>query len=276
MTELGARSDPSIRFGALDRAWEEALAPWRGTSRPFSLLFSGGVDSSLIAWELRGSPGLELVTVGTRGSRDLASAESAARILGLRWSGSIVETEQIRSARERTHPMTEGSGRVSRSVLVALALAVDRAGTPEVLCGQGADELFLGYAHFRGIPSPEVERRARADWERLLSDDWPRSQAIARSAGRTLFAPYLHPGFSTAALAFPIEERLPEVTAKPLFRAWAGHRELPTELVDRPKKALQYGSGIDRALRALDGPISRGRHGCRLRRPAPGRARGCP
>lgn len=239
-------------FARLDAAFDRALGPWRTSGQEIGLLFSGGVDSALLAWELRGVDGLELVTVGTRGSPDLAAAESAARRIGIRWSGSVVSVADVRATVPRIASETEGAGPVQASILTALALALERAHATEVVCGQGADELFLGYAHYGGLGPAEAARRSEEDRRQLLEGDWPRTQRIATRLGRRIAAPYLDPDFVRAALDAPIERRLSRSEPKAYFRSWARHRGLPPELSARPKRAMQYGSGVDRVLRARE------------------------
>lgn len=248
----GTEAEGALAFARLDGALETVLDPWSEGPRALALLFSGGVDSALLAWELRRRPLLRLVTVGTTGSPDLIAAESAARELGIPWHGTEVLPEEVRAVGRDISAETEGIGRVDRSVLTALALALSRAGPSEVLCGQGADELFLGYAHYRGLGAGEAERRSSEDRRRLTEDAWPRSERIAARFGKTIAAPYLDPTFVRAALAVPIEVRMPRPVAKSFFRAWARHRGLPEALTGRPKRAMQYGSGVDRVLRAPD------------------------
>lgn len=250
MIDPDADEDRRERFARLDAAFDRALGPWQRSRAELALLFSGGVDSSLLAWELRSAPGLRLVTVGTHGSRDLVAAGSAARELGLAWHGTVVSAEEVLRLAQRIAPEIEGTGRVSQSVMVSLALALERSDPSEVLCGQGADELFLGYAHYRGLPPAEAEQRSVTDRRRLEEEDWPRSRRIAALLGKQITAPYLQPEFVAAALSVPIERRLPRPETKGYFRAWARHRGLPEGVALRPKRAMQYGSGVDRVLRA--------------------------
>lgn len=232
----------------LDEAFERAMRPFRdGRSR--GLLFSGGVDSALLAWELKDSPDLGLSTVGVAGSPDLAAARETARQLGLPWVGVEVGLGQVRESLARVDADLEGLEPVAGSVLASFAVAIDRAPSAELLCGQGADELFLGYAHFRDLAAGAAGKRAEVDLARLLDRDWPRAQQIALRFSKTVSAPYLDPDFIAAARRIPIETRQPEPTPKAFFRRWAIHRGLPPEIARRPKRALQYGSGIDRLLR---------------------------
>ncbi len=240
---------PSGPSEALESAWERALAPWTTGAGPLALLFSGGLDSSFLAWELRERRGLVLATVGTPQSPDLLDAEEAARTLRLRWVPAIVSEADVRAMAAELADTTSHVPSVVRRVLVAFGLAVRHAPATEVLCGQGADELFLGYAHYRSLDDDALRRRSDDDLARLLRDDWPRSQAIARRFGRTVHAPYLDPGFVAAAREIPIALRSPRPTPKAFLRAWAERRGLPARLAERPKRALQYGTGVDRILR---------------------------
>ena len=228
----------------LNRALDESLRTVRSWPGPIGVLFSGGVDSSLLAWELRRQPGVTLWTMGREGSSDLSAGRSAARLLGLEWSGVVVGLDQVRSAEQRFASALTGLPKVSLDVLLSLALAIEGAGSPLLVCGQGVDELFLGYAHYAKLSAPDAERRSRQDLDRLHDTDWPRTQAIAEVAGKTIVAPYLSPAFERAARRVPTEWRLPSDLPKRFFREWAVSRGLPVGLSLRPKKALQYGSGV--------------------------------
>ncbi len=233
---------------ALGEALDAALARWSSSARACTLLFSGGIDSTLLAWELRGAPAVQAITVGLAGSRDLAAAEPAARRLGLRWVGHAAHEAELTTLRARLDQELEGAAPSLRGVFLGLAAAIDAAPTRELLLGQGADELFLGYAHFRGLDGPRAAERAATDLQRLLEDDWPRTVRIAQQLGHEVFAPYLAPAFVAAASSIPIALRLPVPEPKRWLRQWAIRRGLPPDLAARPKMALQYGTGVARWL----------------------------
>jgi len=233
-------------FRALDAALERALEPIRAGSAPLTLLFSGGVDSSLLAWELRSRQDLTLFTVGAAGSRDLSAASSASRLIGPPWSSARVGPAEVARTTEALADVLGDFDRVARAVLVALGVALERSPSRRTIAGQGIDELFLGYAHFRDLGREEAGARADADLRRLLDRDWPATIEIARRFGREIIAPYLEPEFRAAARSVPLEWRLPRSAPKAFFRRWAVHRGLPAELAARPKRAFQYGSGIAR------------------------------
>ncbi len=233
----------------LDSALDGALGPLRTSSGRLGILFSGGVDSALLAWELRTRPEVVLCTLGREGSPDLRAGRTGAVRLGLPWQPLAVDPVQLTAAAARFEKEFAGVSRVTREVLVSLALAIEQAGPDRLVCGQGADELFFGYAHYRDLIGAEVERRSIDDLNRLRESDWPRTQRIAEKAGKEIVAPYLSRAFEEAALRVPVDLRLPGNQPKRFFREWALGRGLPAELSDRPKKALQYGTGVSTLLR---------------------------
>ncbi len=235
----------------LSSAFDEALGPVRAVPGPIGILFSGGVDSALLAWELRQQPQVVLCTLGREGSPDLRAGRAAAERLGLPWQSLHVGMEDVRTAEARFGEELAGIPSVSRTVLLTLAVAIDEASPPRLVCGQGVDELFLGYAHYRLLGEAEAERRSRDDLSRLHETDWPRTQRIAEKAGKEIVAPYLYRTFEENARLIPIDLRLPRDLPKRFFREWAIERGLPPELADRPKKAMQYGSGVDSLVRAM-------------------------
>jgi asparagine synthase (glutamine-hydrolysing) len=196
-----------------------------------------------------------LATVGLPGSKDLEQARLAAVQLGLPWRGAPLAEEEIRVLSASLDDELGAVPDARRGIFVALAAAIARAPTGRLVCGQGADELFLGYAHYRGLDVPSAAARSASDLETLRSLDWPRTVRIAARWGREIRAPFLDPEFVRAVEGLPVERRLPGALTKPLLRAWARHRGLPESLADRPKRAVQYGTGVERVLRrARPGP----------------------
>jgi asparagine synthase (glutamine-hydrolysing) len=253
-------SGPSSEVPAWDARLAQALGAALGRTAsdgPRSLLFSGGVDSGLLAWELRADPYLTLSTIGVEGSTDPVDAASAAQEIGLPWSSRTVTPDEVASVARRAEVETRGLGPTARAVQVAFALAVESAPRGIVLCGQGADELFFGYAHYRELSVEEAGRRADADLRDLQADAWPRARRLARAVGRQVEAPYLDTRFVEAAREIPLEDRVRGPPPKSAFRAFAQRRGLPDSIALRPKKALQYGSGIDRLLRRGTPPVHR-------------------
>lgn len=247
MADIG--TDPG--FGSLEGALEVALGPVRREAGPIALLFSGGIDSAFLAHALADTGRVRLWTIGVAGSPEEEVARSAARALNLPWAFRPIDSGAVATALERWGPSLGGARGPSRSVAIALALAVESAPPGRIVTGQGADELFLGYAHFRRVDADAAAALARLDFEKLDREDGPRLERIAADLGRMVDSPFAHPALRAAVDRRPIADRLPRELTKPLLRDWARHRGLPEPILRRPKRAVQYGSGVDRLLRRL-------------------------
>ncbi|MGI0067062.1 MAG: asparagine synthase C-terminal domain-containing protein [Thermoplasmata archaeon] len=239
---------PREIFQALDSAFDPIRARLLESPAPATLLFSGGVDSSLLAHELRPMRELELLVVGRAGSPDLAQATSAAAMLGRTLTSIEITGQGVRSTVSEFSLELIGAQGPYREVAVAFALAVPRASQRRVLTAQGVDELFLGYHHFRDLAPSAAAARARQDLAQLQTREWPRAVRIAKRSNHELEAPFLDPDWIRAAQTIPVEARQPHPEVKFLFRSWAEHRGLPTEIAHRPKRAMQYGSRIHQLL----------------------------
>ncbi len=243
------RDEPTFRPVAA--ALASAIDAVAGGTGPLTVLYSGGLDSSVIAWCLRPRRPT-LFTVGVAGSADLLAARSGAVLLGLEHMTRTVDKPLVKHTLDRWAGEFAGLREPHLSVGVSLALAIEAAPAGRLLCGQGADELFLGYAHFRGLPPAAAAERAATDWSRLVDLDWPRTQRIAAALGHELTSPFLHPALRDAVRACPsplLEP--PPAPTKPVLRGAARMLGVPEELLARPKKAMQYGSGIARLVREV-------------------------
>jgi asparagine synthase (glutamine-hydrolysing) len=246
---------------ALTEWWAQALRRTADDRQPLSVLYSGGLDSSLVATGLQAFAPLELVTVGARDSADIAAAERGARILQLPWKGRVIDLDDVRRTLHTVAAELNRASPASTPVLLGLALALETASNVRVVCGQGADELFLGYAHFDGLATADAAGLRRMDLDKLLQEDWPLSRSIAGHYGKSLHSPFLEAEFLEHVQMLSIDQLRSGPGRKPLLRQLATDVGLPAELAERRKKAFQYGSGTARLLRRVrqggDRPSSR-------------------
>ena len=215
--------------------------------------FSGGIDSSILAARLDGP----LYVGGFEGSHDIEAARSAAELLGrelrvVEFSHADIERgiPVVVEATGRTNPM-------DLQIALALYLVAEAAaadGYDRLAVGQGADELFGGYAKIAKAPDdPRVDadtiRGAAREAVLTLPDQLERDVLTLRAAGVEPVAPLLADRVIEAALRLPEACLVDGGERKVALRRAATF--LPPEIAERDKKAVQYGSLLAREFDRL-------------------------
>jgi asparagine synthase (glutamine-hydrolysing) len=138
--------------------------------------------------------------------------------------------------------------------LVAERVAAD--GHDRLAVGQGADELFGGYAKVAKAPGdPRVDadtvRGARQEVLATLPAQLPRDVLAIRAAGVEPVAPLLDDRVVAAALSLPGRLLVDERGERKVALRRAARSFVPARVAFREKKAVQYGSLVARELDRL-------------------------
>jgi asparagine synthase (glutamine-hydrolysing) len=224
-----------------------------------AMAFSGGLDSSVIAALAREVTTVVPYTVGFPSSADLLNAKEASKALGLPLRALHLDDDILLKGARDLLAHFPGLDPVTVSFELPLLVVLERCREEIFLAGQGADELFGGYARYVDMGEAELEKALEDDLNTLLNETVPRESEMARLFGRELRLPYCHPDVVEAALELPIQLKAGP-RRKEALRRVAETLEIPPVIVNRPKKAAQYGSGVMRRLKALAR-----REGCTLR-----------
>jgi asparagine synthase (glutamine-hydrolysing) len=220
-----------------------------------AVAFSGGIDSALVA---SGVPDAPCYVVGFPGCHDITAAEAAADAM----DREVRVVELTHEALERAVPeVVHATGRrnpMDVNIVLPLYLLAERVaadGYDRLAVGQGADELFGGYAKVAdAADDPRVEaetvRGATHEMIGTLAEQLPRDVLALRHAGVEPVAPLLHDRVVDAALDLPSEALVTDGTRKVALRS-AGEGVLPESVVGADKKAVQYGSYVSRELDRL-------------------------
>ncbi|WP_426624818.1 asparagine synthetase B family protein [Leifsonia sp. McL0607] len=229
----------------IDVKFRDAVAS-RVPDEPYAVLFSGGLDSSLVLEYARSiNPAVTAYILFREGSPDLDVARRYCAESGVR----LVEVEA--PSPEAATALIPYVIRVVESwewhvinhsvPMVPVFEQMARDGMRIVLTGEGADELFCGYREPAGT-DPQQRRQDRVD--NLHRTNCQRLDRISMSETIECRVPFLSQSVARAALEVPASAQRDDTTTKRFLRAVA-RRRLPSYIVDRPKLSLARGVGYE-------------------------------
>ncbi len=244
------------------RRLEQFLVESLGGEVPsdLGLAFSGGLDSALVAKAAKENDlRPELITVGMKGQAELKHAREVANHLDLDLTVRELSQSEVLESLQTVVSIVESTDPILVSVSVPLFFACELAeeiGADCLLAGQLSDELFAGYGRFDELAKKRNLRQARDEvWRSVLAAstiDFEPGDKLAVSHRLELGCPFAFPPLVQFALRIPISLKLKivgsAVVRKYILRRVASDWKLPESVVNRPKKAIQYSSGVQKIL----------------------------
>jgi len=259
----------------IDELLEESVRNKIGSRDEVGIIYSGGIDSTLVALKAQNYAKVKCYTVGFQDAPDYEYALDTAEY-GLEVTGIPLDMDSLEGVLKEVvdivkdpHPLTVGVG-------VPMYLASKKAaedGLKVMLCGQGADELFGGYHRYLrtlvGEGKEAVLQDMICDVESADEDNLDRDRKVTRENGIDLRFPFLREELIEYVLDLPLEHRIREVdedfdrygcvdeyedryfVRKYILREVAEENDVPPKVVNRKKRAAQYGSRVHRNLDRL-------------------------
>jgi asparagine synthase (glutamine-hydrolysing) len=221
-----------------------------------AVAFSGGVDSALLA----SRTDAPLYVVGYGDATDIEAARDSAAAMGRRGDLRVcnLSVDEIETAVPEVARAIGRTNAMDVQIALPLYLVAERVaadGFDRVALGQGADELFGGYAKVANAPDDhrvdaDTVRGARQEVLATLPGQLERDVRAVRAAGVEPVTPLLCDGVVREALSLPGEWLVSDGVRKRAFRD-AARAWLPDRVADREKKAVQYGSLVAREVDRL-------------------------
>lgn len=227
-----------------------------------AVAFSGGVDSSVVA-ALAKHVGIDvqLISVGLEDQKEVMFTEEAAEALDLPIHVQTYKLDELEETLMKVLWLTEETNPVNACIAVPffwLAETAKKLGYPILLAGQGADELFGGYqrylTEYQKDGKEAVEQRMFFDVKNAYSANFQRDNQVCSYHKIELRLPFIDRSVIDFALRLPFcfkinstEDKL----RKHILRKVAQDIDVPSLMANKPKKAVQYTTGVTKALQQL-------------------------
>jgi asparagine synthase (glutamine-hydrolysing) len=219
-----------------------------------AVAFSGGIDSTLIAHiGKKYAKSMKLITVGTETGEDIASAREIGKELGIEPEIHILDGNELMSLFGETCMMMN-AGYLKTEILAPILKLLKLAAAEKrtLLLGSAAEELFAGYRrHYEWVGKDweEIRKNLNDEYRKLGNGgDISAIRAMAEKAGCEVCFPLYDERIERIAhFNMDIKEHFSnDGLKKPMLRKAASLLGVPIAAIERKKKALQYGSGVDR------------------------------
>jgi asparagine synthase (glutamine-hydrolysing) len=216
-----------------------------------AISFSGGLDSSVIAFLASRYTNPVLYVVGEENCPDMLGARTSASLLGLPLKEILLSDDGVKDVL----PTVVDLLRSTNSLLISYKLPqffVSRSAEEDViLIGNGADELFGGYFKYEKMGPEMVTGAMQSDLEELLSNEIPMDNRMGRMFGKSFEYPFLSADVIEVAAEAPVDLKVGEGGRKTILREVAKEFGLPSEISEKMKKAAQYGTGTTKIMRRI-------------------------
>ncbi|MCQ8892576.1 MAG: asparagine synthase-related protein [Candidatus Methanosuratincola sp.] len=213
------------------------------------ILLSGGLDTSILAYEAAKCVEVKAYTVAMKGAdaQDLKYARMVSDHLRLEHKVLEFGIEEVFEALPKLikilgvfDPMEV---RNSLAIYLGMGFAKEE-GANTLLTGDGADELFAGYDFIINKASEEIEKELRHLWKVMTFSSFD----IGKNYGISVKAPYLDEKIKKFAMGAGVEFKVGKRNGK-LFGKWILRKAyeglLPEEIIWRAKTPIERGTGTN-------------------------------
>lgn len=246
----------------LEKLLRHSVAQRVSGLKEVAVAFSGGLDSSIIAsFAKKARCKVQLIHVSLEGQQETVYAKKAAEILRLPIHIQLYKEEQVQESLQRVLWLIEEDDPIKTSVGIPIYWTAETAakmGFRVILAGQGADELFGGYRRYVDDYSlageEEVRKNIFKDIVDLYKNNLERDSKICSFQNVELRLPFATLEIAEFAAALPVNLKIgpqKDSMRKLVLRKVAENAGLPELISEKPKKAVQYATGVGKTLERL-------------------------
>ena len=246
----------------LQKLLEKSVRRRVSGTKEIAVAFSGGLDSSVVAFlASKCRVNVHLVHVSLENRPETEEAKKAADELRLPLQVYLFREADVEKVASRVVELIEEADPVKVSIGVPFYWTAEKAsetGFRVLLAGQGADELFGGYQRYVNDYLSHGKEKVRKtmfdDVVKIHESNIERDEKICSFHDVELRLPFASYQIAKFALNLSVElkiERKADSLRKLVLRKVAVDMGLPSSIVEKPKKAVQYATGINDALKKL-------------------------
>jgi len=227
-----------------------------------AVAFSGGLDSSVIAVLARMCRiSVQLVSVGLENQPEVGFAETAAEALELPIHVQTYTERDVEKVLPKVLWLIEEPSVLKVSIAIPFYWTAENAsklGYNVLLAGQGGDELFGGYHRYlKQYAEGGVEAVQKAMYHDVATSyetNFQRDNPVCSFHKVELRLPFIDRNVVRFSLSLPPSlkiESSEDPLRKRVLRRMAQNLGMPLFIADKTKKAVQYATGVNKAIQKL-------------------------
>ncbi|MFC1752928.1 asparagine synthase-related protein [Thermoproteota archaeon] len=227
----------------------------------FGILFSGGVDSSVIALVCRDlKADFTCYAVGFKTSGmdmppDIEYAQKVAESLGVALKTKVYDLEETEEIIKETvnilpKPLKIDIDYMVKVGVAGVVVAAQKLSDEKLFfSGLGSEEIFAGYERHSKVD--DVNSECWSGLKKMWQRDLIRDFTVAQKLGVDIATPFLDEYLIKTAMSIPSSRKLSGEERKIILRKVAEEMGLEKEYAWRKKMGAQYGSRINKVMDKL-------------------------
>jgi len=243
------KKDEKFIFRELKRRFAEAVS----RNRAEGILFSGGLDSALVAAY---STNCRAISIGLESyGEDQYYAEKAAKFLKLdHYHRTVKIDEAIAAIPEVIKILRSFDPAIPNDVTACLGLKCAKdMGLKSMMTGDGSDEIFLGYDFM------QEKKDLKTYLDRMYRTMRFSSNEIGENLGIDIKQPFLDKEFMDFSQGIDVDFKIRKENGKTCGK-WILRKTfegvLPQEILWQTKRPLEHGSGMTELRNVIESKVS--------------------
>jgi asparagine synthase (glutamine-hydrolysing) len=261
--QVGVRqTDLSSAASRLSELIVESVKKRSGDSKRVAVAYSGGVDSAVVASSCKlAGLDVELFTVAMKQNDELEHARKSAEAIRLPLTVRQYSMSDLKESIPEVVRRTERLNLMDLAIAIPMfwgSMLAKEKGFQTIFAGQGADELFGGYDRYIMTYQREGLEKASdmmiRDFNMISELNLERDEQATAGLGIELRLPFCDWTLARYVLSLPACLKIggtEESLQKLVLRRAAQLQGIPRFVYERPKRAVQYGTGIAASIKSL-------------------------